>query len=152
MTVYWPYLIPMLVVCVSAGMIGFFINRPILRVAFVIALNWAINTWFCHQSGLYDPWWFYIVVDSLSAWAVLYHPAGRVQSLIGWTYIGQVIVSGVYGASGAVAKLLYWRVLLEIGYAQLIILGVWAGGYGGYRLWRFCRARMAHAESKKGMA
>jgi hypothetical protein len=31
-------------------------------------------------------------------------------------------------------------------------LGVWAGGYGGYRLWRLRRDRMAHSESKEGVA
>ena len=152
MSLYWPFLTPMLIVCVIACMIGIVCNFPMLRVAVVIALNWAVNTAFCHYTDIYDPWWFFLLVDGLSAWAVLYHPAGKVQSLLGWTYIGQILIHGVYGASESDARDLYWRVLLDVGYAQLFILGVWAGGYGGYRLWRRHRARMADAQGAKGVA
>ncbi len=152
MELYWPYLAPMLAVCLSAGIVGLLCNLPIFRVAVVLALNWGVNTWFCYQTGIYDPWWFYLAVDSLSAWAVLYHPAGRVQSLIGYTYVGQIIIHGVYGASGSGASDLYWLVLLEIAYAQLFILGVWAGGYGGYRLWRRHRSDVAGSEGAEGVA
>lgn len=154
MTLYWLFFGPLFVVCMMAFLISAVTdNRPLARVATVLALNWATNTAFCLATGIYDPWLFFFIVDAISARIVLWPPAGRVQSLIGWTYIGQCLIHLVYGiAARPGAEQLYWRVLTDIGFAQLLLLGVWAGGYGGYRLWRLCRSRWALRAGRQGVA
>lgn len=137
MDLYWPYFAPMCVVCLSS-LTG---NRQMVRTALAIFANYWINTAFVLATAIYDPWWFYMATDSITAWAILYRPAGKAQSLIGWTFITQVIFHAVYGASTWInpefdtysASFAYWQSLLSVAFLQLVILGGWVGGHGWRR-------------------
>jgi hypothetical protein len=153
---YWPYLAPLIVVFCMTIMTGI---GPMQRTAIALALNWLVNTAFVLSTKIYDPWLFYIIIDSISAWIILYQPAGRIQSVIGWTLIAQVVMHSVYGISKFlhpdISATRYWQVLTIIGFVQLMILGGWAGGYWcrvGYRWIRSRYPRSVGARSPKGLA
>lgn len=154
MTVYWPFFGPLVVICMMASLVSALTgNWPMLRVAVVLALNWTVNTFFCFLTDDYDPWQLFFVVDGLSAAAILWPPAGRIQALIGYTYIGEILLHVVYGlAARPGAEHLYWAVLTEVGFVQLALLGGWAGGYGGYRIWGFVRPHLSWPKSRSGVA
>lgn len=154
MTVYWPFFGPLLVICLMACLVSAVTgNRPMARVAVVLALNWAVNTAFCLATWVYDPWYFFFIIDALSAAAILLPPAGRVQALIGYTYIGELVLHVVYGlAAGPGAEHLYWAVLTEVGFAQLVLLGGWAGGYSGRRLWNLLHPYLSRLKGRAGLA
>ncbi len=154
MTIYWPFFGPLAVICLMAWAISAATgNGPMARVASVLALNWAINTAFCLLTGLYDPWPFFFAIDALSCAAILWPPAGKVQALIGWTYIGEIVLHLLYGlAARPGAEHLYWAVLTEVGLVQLALLGGWAVGYGGHRLWCRWRMRLSRDSRPAGMA
>ena len=154
MTIYWPFFGPLIVICAMASLISILTsNWPLLRVAVVLALNWLVNTVFCFLTGVYDPWQFFFVTDALSAMAILLPPAGRVQAVIGYTYIGQLLVHVLYGlARQPGTEHLYWAVLTEVGFVQLALLGGWTGGYGGHRVWSLLRPHLSRLKSRFGMA
>lgn len=153
---YWPYLGPLLVVCVTTITTGI---GTMQRAAIVLALNWLVNTAFVLRTGVYDPWLFYLITDSISAGVVLYPPAGRVQSLIGGTFIAQILMHVVYGVSKFmhpnISPERYWEVLTVLGFVQLLILGAWAGGYWIRSAYRWVRSRYPRtigARSPRGVA
>lgn len=137
MDLYLPYLAPLCVVTLSA-LTG---NAQMVRTALAIFANYWINTAFVLVSGNYDPWWFYMATDAITAWVILIHPAGRPQSLIGWSFMVQVMIHAVYGASKLInpafdtysASFAYWQILLSVAFLQLVILGGWVGGHGWRR-------------------
>lgn len=151
--IFWPYAIPLAVV--SALSIMTFC-APIIRTASVLMANWIINTSFVLASGIYDPWFFYIVIDTFSAWAILYQPAGRMQSVIGWTFMTQIVLHAVYAISDPrIASVSYWQALLALGFIQLLLLGGWGGGNRlrvAYRRWHLRRACVAHPQSGASLA
>lgn len=133
MDLYWPYLAPCCVVVLSA-LTG---NRQMVRTALAIFVNYWVNTVYVEAAEIYDPWYFYMLTDALTAWIVLIRPAGKPQSLIGWSFIAQVIIHVVYGVSKLTnpefdtysASLAYWQILLSVAVLQLVILGGWVGGH-----------------------
>ncbi len=124
-----------------------------MRTATAIFLNWALGTAFVMATGIYDAWWFFMAVDGLTAWAILYPPAGRMQALIGCTYITQILVHFVYSFSNhAIAAYSYWEVLTGVAFVQLALLGGWIVGHWGRRY--FGHSRRPHralAHGKKGV-
>lgn len=153
---YWPYLAPLIVVCVMTITTGI---GPMLRTAIVLLANYVVNTWFVLHFQIYDPWYFYLLIDTFSALVILYRPAGRVQSAIGGTYIAQIVMHAVYGISKFlhpdISDVRYWQVLTIIADAQLLILGVWAGGYwcrAAYRWFMRDNRHLARTQSKGGLA
>lgn len=154
MTLYWPFFNVLVVICMMASLVSLVTgNRPMARVALVLVLNWAANTGFCLATGVYDPWYFYFIIDAMSAAVILIPPAGRVQAVIGYTFIGEILLHVVYGlAARPGAEHLYWAVLTEIGFVQLALLGAWAGGYGFRRLWSFLRPHLSRHTGRRGVA
>lgn len=153
---YWPYLGPLIVICVMTITTGI---GPMRRTAIVLALNWLVNTAFVLATGVYDPWLFYLITDSISAWIVLYPPRGRVQSLIGGTYLAQIVMHAVYGISKFlhpdISAERYWQVLTILGFVQLLIIGGWAGGFwcrAAYRRFVGRNPHLARAQSKGRVA
>lgn len=108
-----------------------------VRTGAAIFANYWVNTGFVLATENYDPWLFYMLTDALTAWVIMLRPAGRPQSLIGWTFITQVMLHAVYGASKYInpefnaywAQIAYWKVLLSVALLQLVILGGWIGGH-----------------------
>lgn len=130
---------------------------PLRRTALAMAANATLNAGFVVASGIEDPWTWYIAMDAAAAAIVLHQPAGKAQSVIGSLYMAQIVVHGVYAASGAaVSKDAYWQVLIALAFAQLLVLGGWTIGHHGGRLARHFRLRrrseVAGAEGHKGVA
>lgn len=130
---------------------------PLRRTAAAMAANAILNAGFVVASGIEDPWAWYIAMDAAAAAIVLHQPAGKAQSVIGSLYMAQIVVHGVYAASGdAVSKDAYWQVLIALAFAQLLVLGGWTIGHHGGRIARYFRLRrrpeVAGAESHKGVA
>jgi hypothetical protein len=124
--IYWPYVLPMIVVCSLTYLKG---NEQMIRTAMVIALNWAILTLYVLLTADNGGWWLYLPIDALSAFAILYPPAGRAQALIGWTYMAQIIMHVVFATSNPlIADYAYWQILTWIAWVQLILLGGWVSG------------------------
>lgn len=155
MEIFWPYVTPMLVICGIATIVGFFRLPPMARTALVIAGNWVVNTGYVWATGLYDPWFWFILTDTVSAQLVLYQPAGKTQSLIGWTYISQIIMHGIYAISNPVlAAWPYWQMLTALAFVQLALLGGWVVGHGGGAWYRAFGSRyfgVAGPKSRKGV-
>jgi hypothetical protein len=67
-----------------------------------------------------------MVVDALAAWVILWHPAGKVQSLIGLTFLLQIGVHTGRILNGVNADLFnYWLGLSLLAFLQLGLVGGW---------------------------
>jgi hypothetical protein len=102
------------------------------RVAGAIFLNWLLGTAYVLKTGDYTPWMFSIVLDAITAAAVMWHPAGRTQVYIGLFYALQIAGHIGYGGRRLfgmeASALFYYDALTWIAWAQLLAIGVWAGG------------------------
>lgn len=152
MNLYWPFLAPLLVVVALTMTTGV---PPMRRTAIVLFIAYWVNTLFVLRTEVYDPWLFFIISDFVAAWAVLYQPAGRVQSVIGGLILTQIMVHFLYGASKffnpeTVSADAYLQILDVLGFLQLILLGGWAGGHWiavAYRA--VCRRRAHHSRAAR---
>lgn len=127
---------------------------PMRRTAMTLAANWAVNTAFVIATEIYDPWLWFMLIDTLSARIILHQPADKPQAIIGALYMVQITVHAIYFAStGVLAEPHYWQVLIALAFVQLIILGGWLGVYHsgglGRRLRRLGVAALALAQSEK---
>lgn len=153
----WTYLAPLLVVVALTVTTGV---STMMRTAIVIFVAYWVNTFFVLRAEIYDPWLFFIISDSVAAWAVLHQPAGRIQSVIGGLLITQIVVDLLYGVSKffnpeTVSADAYLDLLYALGILQLILLGGWAGGHWiavAYRALRRWRARRSHPARPHGVA
>ena len=128
----------MAVLCVTR-----FCGVPSLhRTAWAMAGNmgavWVAQFW----SGSYTPWFAFLIVDVITAYIVLAHPATRTQALIGAVYVAQIIAHIAFGAAQVKGcDVLYLDLLAFGGVCQLLILatgaingrrgkvvGAWRGG------------------------
>lgn len=162
MTPFWPYLFPLAltVLCAAASVVlrwGWrHVSRSGLsRTALVLAANAAVGTGYVMLTGIYDPWLFFAVIDSASAAIVLHRPAGRMQAIIGTSYLCQITVHLAYGlVDNSLAQQEYWMVLTVVAFIQLVIVLLWAGGNAAKALdfRRFSnRHRVSDTTHRKGM-
>jgi len=129
-----PYLIG-LALCVA---LVFFSteDRRAHRVAIVLAGNFIANELYYRATGEAAAWWWFLFVDAVSAWLVLARPVGRVQVYIGFTYLVQIGIHWAYAlVSDTSVAYEYWLYLTSIAWAQLVLLGGWAG----HDVWRRTR-------------
>lgn len=121
-----PYLIGL-----AAALLAVFLlssDRRAHRVALVLAGNFLANELHYRVTGEAAAWWWFLGVDALSAWLVLARPVGRVQVYIGFTYLVQIGVHWAYALVGDTSVAYeYWLYLTSIAWAQLALLGGWAG-------------------------
>ena len=122
-----------------------------LRTALALLCNWLANYAFVASTGIYDPWYWFIATDAIAAGVVLYQPAQKVQAVIGWTYMVQIIMHVVYSVSPSnVAQYAYWEMLTSIAFVQLVLLGGWIGGHW-YRRYRRSNPRRADGHELEGV-
>lgn len=134
----------------------------IWRSVVAIAFNWLAGTVYITETGDYTPWQFSLFIDSGAALAILYHPAGREQAFLGWSYGLQIAAHIVFGALVTAGysppQDAYYRYLTYIAFVQLLILGDWSigGRLENYlrRLWprfdaTYRRARLRIAGEEK---
>lgn len=155
-TIHTLYIVSLFGICVLVlgkwAWTALFQMEPMRRTALVLLANWTANTAFVIASGIYDPWWFLIVTDALSARLILHRPAGRQQSVIGWFYMTQIIVHCVYGVSNpAVAAQPYWLLLTGLAFCQLVVLGGWGAGRA-YHSWHRRHSRLARSSRDESVA
>lgn len=126
MSIYWLYVAPLCVI-VALSATG---TRPMLRTALALLGNWIANYAFVAMTGIYDPWYWFIATDAIAAGVVLYQPAQKLQAVIGWTYMAQIIMHVLYSLSPSnMAQFSYWQMLTAIAFVQLVLLGGWIGGH-----------------------
>lgn len=102
-----------------------------LRVALVLAGNWLAH--YVHYQIFADssPYMFSLFVDFLSAVVILSRPAGRMQALIGWTLLTQIMIHSGYWVNilssgySLYAEYRYWAWLDWIALGQIALLGAW---------------------------
>lgn len=90
----------------------------VLAISFVLTpvLVWPSENWALAM----------MAVDGLAATVILFHPAGKAQSLIGLTYLLQIGVHAGRLMNGDQADFwLYWLSLSILAFLQLLILGGW---------------------------
>lgn len=111
---------------------GRVIAAPVTRSVLAILLNWIAGIAFNHVTGVTDGWIFNFVIDTLSAIAVLYRPAGRWQAVLGVLFCAQIAMDAGYGLLRALhveadADKYYWA-LTRVAWLQLLLVWGWCGG------------------------
>lgn len=151
--VYETYLAALAVIGLGAILLS---TGPLRRTAAAMVLNCAANILFVLLTGIESPWLWYVVTDGLAARVILHQPAGRAQSAIGWVYMAQILMHGVYAVSDhALAANPYWQILMSLALVQLLILGGWVIGRGGRHFGLgggADRSGLAHPEGTSGLA
>lgn len=121
-------------------------REQLLRSCAAVVANWMIGTAFITLTGWTDCWGFNIILDAATATLVLWHPASRMQALIGVSYCVQIAMHIGYGTAkidlfviGARADpWKYYDALTAIAWIQLALLGGWGSGLW---LWRIADRR-----------
>lgn len=97
--------------------------------ATVIGVNWLVWCMFIALSGVYDPWALGVAVDGFSAAILLWPTTNKARAWFALTYCLQIAAHIAYGlAPGPDPMVYYWSVGL-IGWAQLVMGGMRAGGH-----------------------
>jgi len=101
-------------------------------VIFAIGFNWCAGRAFVLMTEDSAPWQFNIFIDSMAAFAILWPPSSRWQSIIACFYFAQLAFHAVYGSEKllnlSIGEVLYYKTITWIALAQLIAVGVWCGG------------------------
>lgn len=99
-------------------------KRTALALLAVLAISFFLNAWLVWPS---ENWALaMLAVDAIAATVILFHPAGKAQSLIGLTFLLQMGVHAGRVMNGDQADLtLYWWMLSIAAFAQLFIAGGW---------------------------
>ncbi len=138
------------------GLVWFRGSAPMLRTILAI-FGWFVgaNAWtISHWGG--EPWALLFALDVIAALVVLIMPAGKMQSLIGTTFLVKLAMDTAYGLAlfyGHADPLKYWWALTGIGFVQLLLVGGWwlSERFPHLRGVRFIR-RFDHSPRRAGMA
>ena len=108
-----------------------------IRTAMALLANWLAHVAYWYATHDPTPYFFSIGVDTITSVIILTRPAGRMQAMIGWTLLTQIMVGFGYALSvktgGYVveAEQRYWQILDGIGLLQILLVGGWwIGGLG----------------------
>lgn len=131
-----------LVICFPLAMAA---GRDIWQSFTVLLGVWLAWCGFIILTGIYEPWHFGIVLDGLAARILLNHPSCRMKAVLGGSYCVQIAMHVAYGiviiTNGEPNVDAYYDRLSIIAWAQLVILGIWAGGNIGGRILRYWHPR-----------
>lgn len=102
--------------------------RPMMRTTMAI-VGWfaAANAWTIPAGGG-EPWALFFALDVIAAMVVLVMPAGKMQSLIGTTFLIKLAFDTAYGIAyfkGVADPVKYWWALTLVGFVQLLLVGGW---------------------------
>lgn len=106
-------------------------GEPMRRTILSLAGAWALNWGYCAVTGLASPWAWFVGVDTVAALAILRHPAGKVQALVGTCFLIQIAINIGYGANllwngyNFDAELLRWQSDYAIGFVKLAMVLAW---------------------------
>ncbi len=113
-------------------------DTQLARSAVAIVGNWIAGFSFIALTGWYDCWPFNILLDTATAVLILWHPAGRWQSMLGVSYCLQICFHAGYGLNaldlfgqGSSADTWkYYNALTLVAWFQLMIVGGWCVDLG----------------------
>ncbi len=103
------------------------------RTALVMFANWLAQLAYYLNTDDSTPIAFNLLIDTVSAAIILSRPSGRMQAVIGVTYVSQIALHTSYGIAKILwgysfgAAVLYWEILLWLGVLQLVLGGLWFG-------------------------
>jgi hypothetical protein len=128
---------------IAAGALTLTAKR--LDVAFgwcAIFFSWAAWCCFIIVSGIYDPWYAGIIFDGATVVALQRHPSSQMKAVLSAIFLVQILEHITYGGvilfRGSADRAAYLAHLSYTGWAELLVLGGWAGG----STWRrFMRGR-----------
>lgn len=113
-----------------------------LRTSGALFLNWAAQLIYHALTGQSAPWLFFFAIDTVTAIAILWRPAGKMQGIIGVTLLAQIALHVSYAIftilNGYVwrVEVAYWERLQAIAALQLLLMGGWYGGGAVGRAYR----------------
>jgi len=108
-----------------------------LRTILTIFANWIACEGYVLYTGDPTPWVWFAAVDTIACLIILRQPAGKWQAAIGAIYLGQVIVSFVFGARNILyganpyTTYDYWLMLTRLGWLHFICFAGWTLHHGG---------------------
>ena len=118
----------------------------IMRTIGAIVACWIVGYTYIHNTQNWDPWAFNILLDGITALAIMWRPAGNAQGYIGILYCIQIAMHIGYGIRDWLGmptdRWAYYDGLTFIAWCQLLVLAVWAGGLGGKRILDRYRPRL----------
>lgn len=124
-------------------------KRTILTILGVALFSLALA-----KFGLWPSAWYavaMITADTLALWVITHHPSNKWQSVIGLTYVFQIITWIAYLVSvnfyGRADMYLVWWGLTIPALSQLILVGVWFIGGRAAHIWHRSRSGPADARS-----
>ncbi len=103
-------------------------DEGLTRTSAALCANWTIAIVIVATSGDAATWPFLLILDGLTAAAVMAMPAGRAQAAIGGVLISQMLLHSAYGWIGNHPRDVEYLYLLFLnlgGWLQLLLL---AGG------------------------
>lgn len=138
-----PYLVALLG-CGALSVLSWGLWRTIaiMRCYIVIVAVWLAGLVYCSMTGDYTHAPLNIITDALAASIIMMRPAGRFQSMLGATYVVQVVIHAAFllrvSLTGQADEIIYYENLTIWAFIQLGVIGVWNG-----RIWwgRFRRNR-----------
>lgn len=119
-----------------------------IRTTMALLANWLVHVAYWYATNDPTPYFFSIGVDTLTAVIILTRPAGRMQAMIGWTLLVQIMVGFGYalavktGGYVVEAEHRYWLWLDTIAAIQILLVGGWwISGFGRGLLDRYSGGR-----------
>lgn len=120
-------------------------REQMLRTAVVITANWGAGLAYVSVTANHTPWHFSIFIDALAAFAVMFHPAGKVQGFIGLFYFLQIAGHTAFGLrllfGMSADPIYYYDAITYVAWLQLAAMGAWCGGVCGDLVHRWRRRR-----------
>lgn len=110
--------------------VGLWRNRPtMVAVSLVLLANFGLANAFYGVTNDSHAWMLYLILDYLSALAVVAFRPSRWVTMIALIYAAQILCHGAYAISrqGPWEQYNYWWMLTYTGWAQLIVLYGWTG-------------------------
>jgi len=102
------------------------------RTVAVIFAAWVLDIAFTRLTGIYAPWLWFVVIDTIAVRILMFPPRGKLQGFVGVAFCAQLAVNIGYGAYTVQygydfeRAILRWEVIEVIGYVKLFLVGGWA--------------------------
>jgi len=112
--------------CVMALLLN---HSTMQRTAFIMLGNWVVCQIFVELSGNYTPWSWFWAMDLIAAAAVLVHPLGRHQQVIGGIYGVMIGWHTAFAWSGNDAGFYLYGLDFAL-LMQMVVLFLWGVGHG----------------------
>lgn len=108
-------------------------KREIITSMMIVAATWGAWCLFIMATENYEPWQLGIAIDGAAAWYLLRHPSSRPKSVLAAIFCVQVAMHIAYGTvlltAGAADWQAYYAQTSMTSWAQLLVVGGWAGGH-----------------------